>query len=152
MANQVVDSNIRISSELRLPKLETSIPQSKIHGRVISTRVVGVTFDGRQEIVAQLHEGDRIWLEREPNNRYDYNAIRVSRSNGEQIGYLNRHLAANLTPYFDAYGKPVRGKVILVTGSRWNNYSLGAIVAFKLPKPNQFRKNHSSQYFDEWDE
>lgn len=152
MANQVVDSHIRIVPEISLPKLETSIPQSKVHGRVISTRVVGVTFEGRQEIVAQLHEGDHIWLEREPNNRYDYNAIRVSRSNGEQIGYLNRHLAANLTPYLDAYGKPVRGKVILVTGSRWDNYSLGVIVAFKLPKLNQSRKNRSSQYYDEWEE
>lgn len=152
MANQVIEKFVSIGQEISLPKVDTSIPQAKIHGRVISTRVVGVTFESRQEIVARLHEGDRIWLEREPSNPYDHNAIMVSRSNGEQFGYLNRYLAANVSAYFDAYDQPVKGKVVLLTGSRYDHYSLGVIIAFKLPKPCQTKRNRSGQVIDEWDE
>jgi hypothetical protein len=149
MANQIVEPIVRLSPEIHLPKVETPIPQAKVHGRLISTRVVGVTFDNRQEVVSKLQMGDRLWLEAEVDNPYDPNAIRVSRSNGEQIGYLNRYLAANIVPYFEAYGNPVKGKVTLLTGSRWDNYSLGVVVTFKLPKP---RKNHTGQQFDDWDD
>ena len=60
--------------------------------------------------------GDRLWLEMEPFNPYDLNAIKVSRSNGEQIGYLYRYLEGSLAHYFKAYGKPVKGKVSFLTG------------------------------------
>lgn len=149
MASQLVDTFVSVSPEISLPKLETSFPQSKVHGRLISTRVVGVTFEDRQEVIAKLQMGDRVWLEQEPANPFDHNAIKVCRSDGAQIGYLNRYLAANIVPYFEAYGNPVKGKVTLLTGSRWDNYSLGVVVTFKLPKP---RKNHTGQQFDDWDD
>ena len=66
----------RISSPMvSSPKLQSSYPHARIHGRVISTRIVGVSFNDRQEIVAKLQMGDRIWLEREPDNPHDQNAI-----------------------------------------------------------------------------
>ena len=34
--------------------------------REIHTRVVGVTFEGRQSVIAQLHVGERVRLCREP--------------------------------------------------------------------------------------
>ena len=64
-------------------------------GQVIETAVVGVTYNGRQGAIAFLLPGDEVWLLREPDNRFDRNAIRVLRRNGRQIGYLNRHLARN---------------------------------------------------------
>ena len=92
------------------PKLVVT-SESKIHGRVITTRVVGVSFEGRQEVIAKVQMGDRVWLERETTNPFDVNAIKVTRNNGDQIGYLNKHLANNLATYFDKYERPVRGKV-----------------------------------------
>ncbi len=59
-------------------------------GSQIVTRVAGVTFDGRQSVVARLSIGEEILLKREPTNPYDPNAIRVECKNGQQIGYLNR--------------------------------------------------------------
>jgi len=44
--------------------------------------------------------------EREPNNRYDSNAIRAI-VNGHHVGYLRRHLAAQLAPALDRGRCPV---------------------------------------------
>ena len=48
-------------------------------GFKIETKVVGVTYDNRQDIVAQLTVGEKIRLLREPTNPYGSKAIRVER-------------------------------------------------------------------------
>ena len=103
-------------------------PDSKIE-----TKVVGVTFEGRQEVVAKLQVGEEILCRREPNNPYDGNAIRVERLDGEQIGFINRFLAADLTPRFDAQSEPVPGTVTQQTGSRSAGYRLGVWITFTMP-------------------
>lgn len=137
--------------ELVLPKVPSFVPTAQIHGRVVRTKVVGVSYEGRQEVVARLQVGDRVWLEREADNPFDANAIKVCRSNGEQFGYLNRYLAANLVPWFDAYGKPLHGKVHLLTGSANDGYTLGVVVTFKLPKMHE--KHNTRQFeLDDWED
>jgi hypothetical protein len=95
--------------------------------------VAGVTFDGRQSVVARMCIGEEILLRREPNNPYDANAIRVECQNGWQIGYLNRNLAAMLVPFFDNYQQTVHGNVHCITGSLRHGYSLGVVVTFNIP-------------------
>ena len=151
MTNQVIEKINRPIEEQTLSKLQSDYPGAAVHGRVITTRVVGVTFEGRQEVVARLRRGDRVWLDREPTNRYDSNAITVCRENGEQIGYLDRHLAASLNPYFQAYGYPVKGRVTLLTGGGWEGYTLGCMISFKLPKQHQLN-NHNNLQFEDWDD
>jgi len=152
MESQVIEKISKPIQEISLPKLETTYPMSRVHGRVISTKVVGVTFEGRQEVVARLQMGDVIWLEHETDNPYDQNAIKVCRSNGEQIGYLSRQLAARIVPYFKACGHPVRGKVRLLTGNSWDGYTLGVVIIFKLPKIHQSKKVNHNHLFDDWHE
>jgi hypothetical protein len=149
METQVVIEKIEKTTSMPVLKLASSYPGARVHGRVITTKVVGVSFEGRQEVVARLQMGDRCWLSMEPENAYDSNAIAVSRSNGEQIGYLNRHLAASIVPYFRAYRFPVKGKISLITGSAWDGYQLGAVVSFKIPKLTYH--NHDIPELD-WDE
>jgi len=134
------------------PGEATVQPQSKVHGRIVTTRVVGVTFEDRQEVIARLHIGDLLWLEQEPGNLYDPHAIMVTRNNGEQIGYLNRHLAAILSPCFVKYGKPLIGRVRLLTGSSFDGYSLGVIISIKIPKLTQTHTNHRKHQFLDWTE
>ena len=98
--------------------------------REITTKVVGVTFDGRQAVVAKLSMHEEIVLRREPTNPYDRNAILVERLNGEQIGYINRYLAAELAYNFDADGGSARGYVTAVTGGGYDGYSLGVNIVF----------------------
>ena len=146
MKNQDVIESIQL---VETPKLQACYPQSRVHGRVITTKVVGVTFEGRQEVVAKLQMGDRVWLEMEPSNPYDANAIMVSRSNGEQIGYLNRHLAARIIPYFKAYRYAVKGKVTLLTGSSSDGFTLGCVIIFTV---GQAKNTPSIPGFDDWED
>ena len=148
METQVIE-RIEKSVSMPLPKLAPVYPQARVHGRIITTKVVGVSFEGRQEVLARLQMGDRVWLEMEPTNPYDRNAIKVCRSNGEQLGYLSRPLAASVAPFFRAYGYPVKGKVSLLTGSSWDGYTLGCVISFKLPKLTNH--NHDIPDFD-WDD
>lgn len=152
MESQVVEKISKPVHVKVLPKLNGYYPDTQIQGRGVSTRVVGVTFEGRQEVVARLQMGDRIWLEMEPDNQHDLNAIKVCRSNGEQFGYLNHQLAADIVPYFRRYGYPVHGKVSLLIGSGWDGYSLGVIVSFKLPKHNSPKRHGDFTSLDVWDE
>ena len=88
MVTQTVDLQVQT-------KIDSSTPDVRMHGRIITTKVVGVTFENRQELIAKLQMGDRVWLQREPFNRYDKNAIKVTRNDGEKIGYISRHRLAD---------------------------------------------------------
>lgn len=65
------------------------------------TKAVGVSFDGRQEIVAELEPGEKVTLTREPANLHDNNAIAIETQQGQQIGYLKREIAKHLAPLLD---------------------------------------------------
>jgi len=141
MNNQTTGSGYWISS-LRgacSSTYETDTPDSMI------TKVVGVTFDGRQAIVAKLQVGEEIQLWREPTNPYDENAIRVERLNREQIGYINRFLAADLADIFDAHCGPVKGYVRYLTGGAQGRYSLGVQISFTVPEPKPIERVKEKQ-------
>lgn len=122
-----------MNSDIFVPELETETGHDYLSGSRICTRVAGVTFAGRQAVIAHLRIGEEILLKREPSNPYDPNAIRVERSNGQQIGYLNRHLAATLAPFFDANPATVHGNVHCLTGRLRPGYSLGVVIALNIP-------------------
>lgn len=69
-----------------------SLPQAS-ETRYFFTTVAGVTFEGRQRIVARCSEGERLILVRDPNNRHDNGAIKVMRTNGEQVGFVPAHVS-----------------------------------------------------------
>ena len=82
----------------------------------VDLKVVGVTFsndDGskRSEIIreiidkidAGMDSGDvEIKLERESDNKFDINAIKVM-ADGKQIGYIGKEYAAIMAPLMDEY-------------------------------------------------
>lgn len=53
------------------------------------TKVAGVTFEGRQNIIKDLSNGTTIVFERDPGNKYDPNAVKVL-AEGKHIGFLPR--------------------------------------------------------------
>ena len=122
-----------MDTNIYIPEYETETSHEYRSGSRIITRVVGVTFNGRQRVIARLAIGEEILLKREPNNPYDRNAIGVERPNGQQIGYINRHLTAVLAPFFDAHIFPVRGSVQYLAGSLSYGYSLGVVITFDVP-------------------
>jgi hypothetical protein len=57
------------------------------------TTVAGVTFEGRQRIVARCSVGERLILVRDPNHPVDKGAIKVMRLNGQQLGFVPAHVS-----------------------------------------------------------
>lgn len=80
----------------------------------VELKVVGVTFkndDGssRKDLIFNMCDQSPIMLEREPNNKYDPNAIKVI-TDGGQIGYIGKDYSAILAEYMDA-GRQFTAKV-----------------------------------------
>jgi len=100
--------------------------------QTFQVRVVGVTYENRQAIVAQLEEGEQILLVREPMNPFDSNAIMVVRQNGQHFCYLDRILAAKIASQLDRYGRPVKAFVSALTGGYYAGSNLGVMVTFEL--------------------
>lgn len=80
------------------------------------TKVVGVSFDGRQRIIRQTKVGETLSLVREPNNPYDRNAIMVLNSSGSQLGYISKDVASNLAYNMDSGARYI-ATVTNVTGT-----------------------------------
>ncbi|MGR4064937.1 MAG: helicase-related protein [Vulcanimicrobiaceae bacterium] len=78
------------------------------------TKVVGVTFEGRQDTIAGLRDGSELELAREPANPYDPNAIAV-RFGNLQLGYIKKEIAKHLAPLMDD-GARYRARVSTLTG------------------------------------
>ncbi len=64
------------------------------------TKIVGVSFEGRQNVVAGLLPGNALALVREPTNAHDSNAIAV-RFGLLHLGYLRREIAQRLAANLD---------------------------------------------------
>jgi len=102
--------------------------------RSLVTRVVGVSYEGRQKIVSQLKMGETVFLVRDPDNAYDRNAIRVIRGDQSQLGFVNRDLAARLVPILDQHEGVLKATVAALTGG-YDQFSFrGALIRFDLPE------------------
>jgi len=64
---------------------------------VIETEIVGMQY-----YEATVRPGEKIHLEREPENPYDRHAIRVENASFQPVGHLPRKVAAWLAPLLDA--------------------------------------------------
>lgn len=101
-------------------------------------KVVGVTFEGRQLVLAEMSAGAPILLIPEPENQYDPNAIAVWTSGNPaalQIGYVPRELAAVIAPFLE--GESMVARVYEMTGGfeKWDGSraSFGCVVCVQLP-------------------
>ena len=77
--------------------LEDNFYRDVVNREEFYTKVVGVTFEHRQEAVELLTDGDTLELKPEPDNGHDPHAVGVY-SKGGKIGYLNSRLARCLAP------------------------------------------------------
>jgi single-stranded-DNA-specific exonuclease len=75
--------------------------------RPIVAKVVGVTFEGRQELLAELTEDSIISLERDRRNTYDPFAVKVMAVFGteiSQIGFVPKAMAKKVSNHLDNGG------------------------------------------------
>lgn len=60
------------------------------------TRVVGVRFEDRADVVEDLTVGEQLFLVWEQDNPYDPKALAVMTRNGHKVGYIRRSIARML--------------------------------------------------------
>jgi single-stranded-DNA-specific exonuclease len=83
------------------------------------TKIAGVSFEGRQDVIAGLRGGAPLQLIRQSDNPHDANAIAVFYGD-LQLGFLNRNMAAHLAPSIDA-GTRYRATIASLTGGAQKN-------------------------------
>ena len=117
----------------------------------IYSKVFGVTYNNRQDIIKGLEEGQALELKREKDNQYDQNAIAVyvnNKSNHSnkitaQIGYIKKELAAELAPRMDK-GETFKCKIKKITGKGKKNRGVN-IKIYKEKRNNNDRVWGASQ-------
>lgn len=91
------------------------------------TKLVGVTYENRQQLLSEIPEGDKLELRRERDNAHDSNAIAVYWQ-GRQAGYLNARLARKIAPVLDN-GVEYSAYLTQITGQGKN--TLGANICVR---------------------
>ncbi len=51
-------------------------------------RIAGVSFEGRQALIARLRQGQGLAFVKEPTNQYDPHSVRVQTLAGDTLGYI----------------------------------------------------------------
>ncbi|MFN2528448.1 MAG: DEAD/DEAH box helicase [Candidatus Baltobacteraceae bacterium] len=90
------------------------------------TKIVGVSFEGRQDVVAGLSEGLALRLERQPENQFDSNAIAVH-FGALQLGFLKKDIAKHLAPKIDE-GVAYHASVGSLTGGGTKHFGVNIFV------------------------
>lgn len=106
--------------------------------RILNAKVAGVTFDGRQALIARISPNDPCRLQPEPENPYDSNAIAVHVAHAGEvwhIGFIPREIAAKIAPYLE--GEALMCSIAEITGGfefdSGETASLGVRLRIELP-------------------
>lgn len=90
------------------------------------SKIVGVSFEGRQDTIAGLKEGAALELVREPAHEKDPNAIAIFYGN-LRLGYVRAGIAKHLAPLVDA-GARYRARVENLTGGGAKHRGVNIVV------------------------
>lgn len=128
-----------------------------------TTKLSGVTYEGRQNLLAKMSVYDSISLRRDYHNRYDRNAIGVYNTQNQNIGWIPREIAVTLAPDMDS-GVQLFTKIKQISGGNGYNYGIEIIISNDENKirnfqpvtkksypslSNQNKRNHYDEYYDE---
>jgi DEAD/DEAH box helicase/HIRAN domain/Helicase conserved C-terminal domain len=97
----------------RLATTDTSMRVLLAGRGTFEAPVRGLAHEGRASRLAGVHVDDVLQLDREPDNPYDSNAIRVRGTDGEDLGYVAREVARGLAGVIDT-GTAVTARVLSV--------------------------------------
>ena len=101
------------------------------------TKVMGVSFEGRQNMVAGLRPGLELDLKRQPDNPVDANAVAVWFGTFH-IGFLRKEIAKHVAPVMDA-GARYRAEIEHVTGGASKFFGVNIRVErYAENKPDAF--------------
>lgn len=108
------------------------------------SKIVGVTFEGRQDVIARLRGDESLRFRREPENEYDSNAVAIDvlidldpdgslRGEWSPIGYIardkNKELASVLSD-----GRFASIKINDITGGGDKSYGVNVYIEYERPR------------------
>ena len=106
------------------------------------SKLVGVSFEGRQEVIAKMNKDDDIRFRREPDNGFDSNAIAVdaliyetkNKAKWTPIGYIARDKNAELALILDE-GKEASIKISEITGDGVSkHYGVNVFISYETKR------------------
>lgn len=97
-----------------------------------NTKIVGVTFEGRQDTIAGLRPGQPLELVRQPDNAFDPNAVAVFFGR-LQLGFVRKAIAARIAPNIDA-GERYRAEIKHITGGGTRSVGVNIWVTRERPE------------------
>ena len=102
------------------------------------SKIVGTTFENRQDILAHLEGSESLRVRREPKNQYDPRAVAVDvdiKGKWYQVGYIAKDKNKDIAEALDA-GREVEIKISEVTGGD-KGKNLGMNIFLKYEKDEQ---------------
>ncbi|HEY5348268.1 MAG TPA: HIRAN domain-containing protein [Candidatus Lustribacter sp.] len=111
-----------------------------------NTKIVGVTFEGRQDLIAGLQPGAQLELVRQPANAFDANAVAVHFGR-LQLGFVRKPIAARIAPNIDA-GERYRAEIKHITGGGTRSVGVNIWVSRERPEPARERTGARAQADD----
>lgn len=100
------------------------------------SKIVGTTFEGRQDTIATLKGDEPLRVRREPENEYDPKAVAVDvqvEDTWTPVGYIARDKNSDIAATLDS-GKNVDIKISEVTGGEDKNYGINIFLSYTKPK------------------
>lgn len=103
------------------------------------SKIVGVTFEGRQAVIATLKGKEPLRVRREPENEYDKRAVAVDVLKGEEwlpIGYIAKDKNEDICNTLDA-GKDVFISIGSITGGKDKSYGINVFLEYVKAVPEK---------------
>lgn len=97
------------------------------------SKIVGVSFEGRQDIIAQMTDKSQLRVRREPDNKFDPKAVAVDTLLGEEwrpIGYIAKDKNSDIAAALDA-GNDVEVKLADITGGGDKSYGVNIELEYE---------------------
>ncbi|AQQ52250.1 HIRAN domain-containing protein [Planococcus lenghuensis] len=103
-------------------------------------KLAGVTYEGRQSIIANMNPNHEIKLKRDKNNKYDKNAIGIYNKSNQNIGWIPKDIAAQLAQQMDL-GTEYKAKINKISGGNGYNYGVEILIS----NDESVLRNHKPQ-------
>lgn len=112
---------------------------------IYHSKLVGVTFEGRQEVIATLRGKEPLRVRREKDNQYDPKAVAVDVYKNDEwlpIGYIAKDKNADISRSLDA-GETAYIQISDITGGGDKSFGVNISLEYKLA-PEEVKKEEKA--------
>jgi hypothetical protein len=104
------------------------------HAKVVGVSNINADGTSRQAVITKCHPREILRLKHDKENAFDPNAVAVLRSTGEQLGYLDADLAAEVAPRMDD-GRQYIPVIKAIRSDGVASHSRGVLLILIVAKP-----------------